>query len=92
MGKLLDSYDRQNGGGDVEEVENEDEVTWVESLSSIFCCFRICQKTEFNEHGLGMYMASPSEVSFICINYCCKTLINYFSFKSLQYVRNWHHK
>lgn len=50
--------------------EDEEETTWTESLTNIFCCFRICQKTEFNEHGLGMYMASQSEVSLIKSRRC----------------------
>lgn len=38
-----------------------------ELFYSIFCCFRICKRTAFSEHGLGVYMASPSEVRLFFI-------------------------
>ncbi|CAD6184900.1 unnamed protein product [Caenorhabditis auriculariae] len=31
-------------------------------LSPFTGCFGICQKTDFSDHGLGVYMASPTEV------------------------------
>ena len=74
---------------DVNELESQNE-----SLLSIFCCFRICKRTEFSEHGLGVYAASPSEV---CIFFCsvellflfsslCEVYLYFYRFKNLLYA------
>lgn len=35
---------------------------WRMVTDWLFGCFSACQRTDFSEHGLGMYAASPTEV------------------------------
>lgn len=48
---------------------------------SLTCCFSICQKFNFSEHGLGMYAISPSEV---CLFFIKNVLKNYIMFKNFM--------
>lgn len=74
-------------------------LVWLINL--VFCIFKrienararlfsICQKTDFSEHGLGMYMASPTEASLYISCYIVRKMsITYFRFKNSLSTPSW---